>query len=107
MSNLRIKQISNAGAFGGSVIAFDGSGNIWQKLSHTQEITLDDLDDDGFIELDHGLGRKYVHVSVFDGDDLQVIPDLVKPLDITTIRVGIKSYVATMNASDTWVILVS
>lgn len=107
MSNLRIKQISNAGARGGSVIAFDGSANIWQKLSHTQEITVDDLDENGLIEIDHGMGRKYVHVSVFDGDDLQVLPDLVQPLDITTIRVGIKSYVASMKTTDSWVILVS
>jgi len=92
MSNLRIKQISNTGASGGSVIAFDGSANVWQKINHTEGFNRDDLDANGFLLVTHEIGRKYVNVVVYDSDDEMVIPDSVKAISESQVRVGLKSF---------------
>ncbi len=104
MSNLRIKQISNAGASGGSVIAFDGRVNIWQKLNHVESVDVDDLDEEGTIEIQHDLGRKYVTIGVYDHDDQMILPDSVKVIDESVTRIGLASFAAT---GSTWTIVVA
>lgn len=104
MSNLRIKQISNAGASGGSVIAFDGRANIWQKLNHVQQLTADDLDEDGLVVIVHSLGRKYVHVTLYDENDEMVMPDMVKVIDDETAMVKLSSFATSITE---WVVFVS
>ena len=104
MSNLRIKQISNAGASGGSVIAFDGRVNIWQKLNHVEVVDVDDLDEEGTIEIQHDLGRKYVTVAIYDQEDQMILPDSVKVIDESLTRIGLASF-ATSGSN--WTIVIA
>lgn len=104
MSNLRIKQISNSGAPGGSVIAFDGSANVWQKINHTQGFSSGDLDEEGFLLVDHEIGRKYVNVTIYDADDEMVIPDSVKAISESQVRIGLRSFSQGLLE---WIVVVS
>lgn len=104
MSNLRIKQISNAGSSPDSCIVFDGQGNVWRKLHYTSKFHPGDLNEQGVLLVQHNLGRKYVHIAIYDDDDYQVIPDFVKVLDDTSALVGVNSF---LNSLTEWTIVAS
>ena len=95
MSDLKIKQISNQGSPPNSYIAFNGSKNIWQKIHHTQEFTPFDLED-GVLSVQHDLGRKFVTVAVYDGDDEQILPDGVKVFDDGHVEITLTSFESSM-----------
>lgn len=93
MTILRIKQISNSDAFEGAVIAFDGGANIWRKINHTQVVEIADLDNDHTIVINHGLGRKYVNVNIYDDSDILVMPNLIQAIDANHILLDFTSFV--------------
>lgn len=103
MSDLKIKQISNVGSPPDSYIAFNGSKNVWQKIHHTQEFTLLDLDD-GVLAVQHDLGRKFVHVTIYDEEDCVVIPDQIKVFDDGSVEVTLVSF---MDGITNWTVAVS
>jgi hypothetical protein len=91
MSSLKIKQINNADSLPDSYIAFNGTGNVWRKIHHTSSFNSLDLFN-GVLDVEHELGRKYVSVSVYDEQDMQVIPDFVKVLDNSSLQIGLNSF---------------
>lgn len=95
MSHIRVKQISNSGANSGSVIAFDGTVNLWQKINHIQTIEVGDLDANGVMVINHDLGKKFVHVTVYNEDDAVIVPDLIKAFAINEVHITLQSFMAT------------
>lgn len=92
MSLVKIKQISNQSAASGSVIAYDGTKNVWQKIRHSQTINLSDLDIDGNVVIEHDLGQKYVQFSLYDENDRMVMPDEVFLVNSNTLTLGLRSF---------------
>lgn len=103
MSDLKIKQISNLGSLPNSYIAFNGSKNVWQKIRHNATFSVEDLEG-GVLLVDHGLGRKYVQVTIYDENDFQVLPDQVRVLENDQVEVHLHSFESSITD---WVILVS
>lgn len=92
MSLVRIKQISNSSADPGSVIAYDGDKNVWQKIRHSQIINFSDLDFQGNITIDHEIGQKYVQFSLYDENDKLVMPDDVLLVDQDSLTMSLISF---------------
>lgn len=92
MSLVRIKQISNQSADPGSVIAYDGSRNVWQKIRHSQAVSFSDLDGNGNVTISHDLDQKYVQFSLYDENDKMVMPDEVILVDLNTLILSLQSF---------------
>ena len=92
MSLVKIKQISNQSASPGSVIAYDGTKNVWQKIRHSQIINFSDLDGNGIVSINHGIGQKYVQFSLYDENDKMVMPDNVHLSDSNTLTLSLHSF---------------
>lgn len=103
MSDLKIKQISNSGSLPNSYIAFNGSKNVWQKIRHTQEFTGSDLDSNLDLLVEHELGFKFVHVTVYDNTSHMVLPSEVFLMDNQTLMVNMAGFAM----SGTWTVVVS
>lgn len=92
MSLVKIKQISNQSAASGSVIAYDGTKNVWQKIRHSQIINFSDLDLNGSVSINHGIGQKYVQFSLYDENDKMIMPDDVHLQDPNTLTLSLHSF---------------
>lgn len=104
MSLVRIKQISHASAAPGSVIAYDGIKNVWQKIRHSQVINFADLDQDGNITISHDIGQKYVQFSLYDEHDKLIMPDDVLLVNQDSLKMSLISF---GNSVTNWHIVVS
>lgn len=105
MTQLRIKQIHNADSPPNSYIAFNGSKNVWQKIRHTEDFALSELTD-GKLAINHGLGRKYVQVAIYDDEGWQVRPDNVRLLSTDELEIYFTSF-DEEDQTQVWVAVIS
>jgi len=103
MTMLRIKQLNPEGCDSDSYVIFNGITNVWQKIRHTETISSSDAVD-GIVTIHHGLGRKYVQVTVYDDEDHQVLPDQVRVMAGDLVEINLTNFMPDV---DNWVIVIS